>query len=76
MLSVSKSKRKNEKKMCYKNFRVARKILKRRKNKLFGVTSRFQFLQSEKTEEISIIQIHSFCFCQWKNYGTSEETNR
>lgn len=44
--------------MCYKNFRVARKILKRRKNKLFGVTSRFQFLQSEKTEEISIIQIN------------------
>lgn len=37
--------------MCYQNFRVARKILKRSKNKLFGVIGRFQILQYEKQKK-------------------------
>lgn len=69
--------------MFYKKCRVPRKILERRKYKLFGIISRFQILQCEKqkkyledmtdgfydTSKDSKYGPLSSCFCQWKNYG-------
>lgn len=76
--------------MFYKNPRVPRKILKRRKNKLFSVISRFQILQSENQKKYLEDMTDGFydisrdskygplssCFCQWKNYGKGYQRKR
>lgn len=76
--------------MSEKFQRVARKLFKSRKRKLFGVIIRFQILQSEKQKKSLEDVAEGFydqsrdrkygplfpCLFQWKNYGTAEETNR